>query len=327
VALLIVSKNGDWIASAPVHKKSRWGRIPIPVRATSVWGHPLYSRLSVPLILGFDAEEAASALIKRLVSIAGSLFSDFQWLVEHGPVCQAIDHAVSTSRRFGVYRERSERALLLRRPESDYVEQAMNAKHRSQMRAKARKLTKQLGEPQVVDRTGDEKAVAQLIELEGQSRLAARGEVLAQHPAHARFFAEMCAAFATQDRLELLALEAGGQTLAITARLLAGRGFFGIKMAYDERYRQFSPGIQLELGAMGLFHERHRADWIDSCTHEQNETFNSLYPARRTMVRLAVIDPLVSGITTAPAMHGLRRLRRETHGQRARAPEHARPAP
>jgi hypothetical protein len=191
------------------------------------------------------------------------------------------------------------------------------------MRRRWKKLDAQLGgEPQVVDVAGDSAAVEELIEIEGASRLAAGGMVLRADPAYEQFFREMCAGFAAAGRLQLHALRYGDQTLAIRCNLLADPGIFYFKVAYDEAFAEFSPGIRLEVESFHLFHERAQSEWVDSCSDPNNETMNRLLPQRRKLLTLVLVKPGLRGPVTSAALRAGQGLR-----ERAMARSQATSAP
>jgi hypothetical protein len=253
---------------------------------------------------------ATAALLGGVAGSPGSFFTALECLVEDGPFFDAIAPALSDAGLSSLRFDQSQRAFLTRRDECDYLEQAMDAHHRRGLRAQWRRLTDELGqEPEVVDRAGDPDAVQELIALEGRSYLAARGTVLQSNPAQARFFVEMCAAFAARDRLQLLALQAGDRTIAMKCNILADSGTFFLKVAYDESYRRFSPGIQLETRMFALFHERPQARWMDSCAFPDNNTWNKLLPERRSLVTVTVLAPTLRARAALPIIRGNRYLR------------------
>jgi hypothetical protein len=310
VALAVVTDGNAWSACMPIRRSRRWHRIPLP--NSSTWrGHPtLPALIGTPLISSVHGHEAAVALVDSVVRSRGSLFSAFEWLVEDGPVYRAMCAAIVETGLRSLRFERFERAFLVRRPEGDYLERTIKANHRKNLRAQWRKLSQQLGgDLQIVDRAGEEAAATELITMEGRSHLAERGTVLSSNPAHVRFFGEMCAAFAARGRLQLLALQAGGHTIAMKCNILADPGIFTFKIAYDEAYAKFSPGMQIETAMFKLFHERHQASWIDSCADANNETMKRLLPDRRSLVTLTVVDPTIRAFATVPVIRGARYLR------------------
>lgn len=321
VVLAVVSDGDSWAACMPVRRLARWHRIPISSLSTWRGSAALPGLLGTPLL---SAPPAAAALVESLVAAGGSSFVALEWLVADGPGYTAISDAIGRSGVRCIEFERFERAFLTRRPEDDYFERSMKGKHRGVMRRRWKKLDQQLGgEPRVVDVTGDATAVEELIEIEGASRLAAGGMVLKSDPAYEQFFREMCDGFAKAGRLQLHALRYRDRTVAIRCNLLADPGIFYFKVAYDESFAQFSPGIRLEVESFHLFHDRPQSEWVDSCSDPNNETMNRLLPERRPLVTLVLVKPGVRAPVTAGAVRAARSLR-ERAMARSRAPSDAR---
>ncbi|HEV7177259.1 MAG TPA: GNAT family N-acetyltransferase [Solirubrobacteraceae bacterium] len=307
VALAVVADGDDWTACMPVRRVRSWHRIPIASVSTWRGSAALPSLVGTPLLA---APEAAAALVRGLVATPGSSFVALEWLVADGPAYGPISDAIAHSGLRWIEFERLERAFLTRRPQDDYFERSMKGKHRGVMRRRWKKLDAQLGgEPQVVDVTADPAAVEKLIEIEGASRLAAGGMVLRADPAYEQFFREMCAGFAAAGRLQLHALRYGDQTLAIRCNLLTDPGIFYFKVAYDEAFAEFSPGIRLEVESFHLFHERAQSEWVDSCSDPNNETMNRLLPERRALVTLVLVKPGLRSPLTGAALRAGQGLR------------------
>ena len=60
-----------------------------------------------------------------------------------------------------------------------------------------------------------------------------------------------------------------------------------LKIAYDEAYARFSPGVLLELDNLDLL-ARGDIDWMDSCAAENHPMIDSLWGERRTIVRVSL---------------------------------------
>jgi CelD/BcsL family acetyltransferase involved in cellulose biosynthesis len=327
VALAVVTDGDAWIGCMPVRRHRGWHRIPIASVSTWRGCEALPSLVGTPLL---STPDAATPLIRGLVATAGSAFAALEWLVADGPAWESISHSIAQSGLRCIEFERFERALLVRRPQDDYFERSMKGKHRGVMRRRWKKLDAELGgEPVVVDVTGDPAAIEELIEIEGASKLAAGGMVLKSDPAYEVFFREMCAGFAALGRLELHALRFGDRTLAVRCNLLADPGIFYFKVAYDETFAQFSPGIRLEVESFHRFHDRPRSEWVDSCSDPTNETMNRLLPERRELVTLVLVKPGIRAGLTVGALRTGRRLReRAMAGSRAASDARlARPSP
>jgi CelD/BcsL family acetyltransferase involved in cellulose biosynthesis len=128
----------------------------------------------------------------------------------------------------------------------------------------------------------------------------------------------MCREFADAGRLQLLELRGGGETLAMKCNLLAGDTIFCFKIAYEEKWASLSPGIQLELDMLKLFHEESEARFIDSCADANNSMINRLWPDRRSLVTQVLPGHGASGRAARPALIAARSLRERTQKRRAR---------
>lgn len=308
--LLIVSDGTAWLACVPVHVASRWHRI--PVRSLATWrGHVLYGLLGTPLVAPERTEEAIATLLAAMPGAApGAGFGSLEWLAAEGPVGAAVEAALAERTPAPVPFERFERATLRRRPEPTYLEETLSAKHRRELRRQRRKLEEALGEElQTTDLADSNAAYEQLVALEAAGELAGRGTVLAADSGHLDFFTAVCRNFAAQGRLQLLTLQAGGQILAMKCNLRAGSTLFMFKIAYDETWSRFSPGILLELEMVKLFHDDTGAELMDSCADPNNAMINRLWPDRRTLTTTLLPAAGLKGRAVRPMLTSARNLR------------------
>ena len=71
--------------------------------------------------------------------------------------------------------------------------------------------------------------------------------------------------------------------------LRAGDAVFCFKIAFDEEFAKFSPGIQLELDNVERFHEG--SAWMDSCATPDHPMINRLWPDRRRIRTVLLPSP------------------------------------
>jgi hypothetical protein len=83
----------------------------------------------------------------------------------------------------------------------------------------------------------------------------------------------------------MLRLDLDGQPISMLAHLRTGRTAISFKIAYDEAYARFSPGVllQMEWLERGL-----TLDWTDSCAVPGHPMFESLWLERRPIITLMV---------------------------------------
>jgi len=96
----------------------------------------------------------------------------------------------------------------------------------------------------------------------------------------------MCAAWHARGRLQILTLGTADRAAAMQCNLTAGDTLFCFKVAYDDELARFSPGVQLELAAVDVFHAAGALALVDSCAEPDNELINGLWPDRRTLTTL-----------------------------------------
>jgi CelD/BcsL family acetyltransferase involved in cellulose biosynthesis len=292
--LVVTGGEGDWLACLPVSFAARWKRLPIA--ALAAWRH-LYCFLGTPLLAPDQPEEAIAQLIDRGLHCGErARMLVLEWIRADGPVAEALRTTLDAKPRRALQFEAFERAALVRRDEADYVENTLRPHHRRELRRLGRRLSEEMGAPlEVRDLSQDPSMIERFIAMEASGWKGRRGTAFAAQEGHREFFAEVCDEFRTAGRLQLLALEAGDRTAALKCNLLAGDEVFCFKIAYDEAYARFSPGVQLEERTVTIFHERMSERLMDSCAASDNEMINRLWPDRRPFVSYAVPSAGASG--------------------------------
>jgi hypothetical protein len=86
----------------------------------------------------------------------------------------------------------------------------------------------------------------------------------------------------------MLALRLDGRPIAYKCNFLAGQASFTFKIAFDENYARYSPGMLLEIEYVRRLHAQSQIEWVDSCADPFKFMFNRLWPARLTIQNLIV---------------------------------------
>lgn len=327
IGLLIAEEADGWAACLPVRRGWRWGRLPL--RSIAGWRH-LYSYLGTPLVSGDRPRRALEALIDCADEDRSSAALVFDWLGQGGPVASALAEALDGRLGYALTFDAFDRPVLKRRPEPTYLQETLSARRRKELRRLERRLGERLGDPlRVVDRGDETVARDDFVRLEASGWKGRAGTAIASNDAHRQCFFETSAAFAEAGRLQLLALEGGGHTVAMQWNLLAADAIFCLKVAYDEKVASCSPGAQLEVGAIEAFHDRTGVNWIDSCTTPDNELINRLWPDRRRIASVVVARKslvgrsALAGLRSAVALRDRRRRGAPPRGVASRLPGRA----
>jgi CelD/BcsL family acetyltransferase involved in cellulose biosynthesis len=276
LGLLVVRKNGEWLAALPVRSVRSWRSV--PGRCLAGWRHS-YCYLGTPLVSAGDAETILAALISQGVKLHGSMALD--WIDADGPLAEPLREALASEHRTIVL-EDFERAALHRRERGDYLEQALSSRHRREYRRKLKRLERKVGELSLREDSQDAASYERFLDLERSGWKGETRTALACRPGHGEFFLEMCRAFAREGRLSLMSLASDGGVVAMRSDLIASDMSFVFKVAFDESFAQFSPGIQLDIANLQRFHQSELA-WTDSCTDPANATLKRLWRARRRL--------------------------------------------
>lgn len=314
--LLVTTDGDDWIACLPVVRSARWRRLRVPCLAPWM---PDHAFIATPLLDRDRGAVAAQALAGHLASTGTVAALVLDPIHADGPAAHALRPALGGVGLDPVVYADWERAALRRRPEPTYLQEALSGKRRKELRRLRRALGTELGgEVETVDCSADPAAWDRFLELEASGWKGEGGTALAADPAGAEFFRAMCAATAPTGRLQVLSLQAAGQTAAMQVNLVDGREVFAFKVAYDDALARFSPGALLEADALGVFHDSVAADAIDSCAPPDSELINRMWPDRRRMQTLIVPTRTRRAALIAPSLAAERIGRGVVRSARAR---------
>jgi CelD/BcsL family acetyltransferase involved in cellulose biosynthesis len=283
IALRVITSGSDWIGLLPIRRTSSWRRVPLS--GTAGWKSS-YTYLGAPLLRRDMAHEAARALLDS--TVRGRHYLGLELLARDGGAGLAL-HRAADELGFATTPLRTyDRAALRRRPDpAQYV--ALKPKHRRELRRQRDRLAEELQcEVEPRDQTGSDAAVSEFLRIEGSGWKHASGTAFSSIDGHETMFREICRSFDAAGRLQLLTLSAGDRTLAAKCNLLAGDGAYCFKIAFDERWARFSPGVQLELANIDFFHRTTQLRWMDSCAEPGNEMINRLWPDRRAIEVTAI---------------------------------------
>lgn len=279
---------GRLIALMPVQIRSTYRGLPI--RTAHAW-RSVHTFLATPLVRKGCEWDAMRALVAGLRQDGVRLIR-LPHMASDGPIADALSivaksHGLATavSRRFA-------RALLQSKQSGDaYIEGSVSKKKRKEYARQSRRLSELGGvtfeEPDTDDPAAVEGIVLQFLELERQSWKGRAGTALAQRPAEARFFLQACRAAAAAGKLHCLTLNLDGVPIASIVNFAGGSdestGMFSFKIAYDEAYARYSPGVLLELELTRLMLSRDGVVFTDSCANPDHPMIDHLWRERRAM--------------------------------------------
>lgn len=300
--MITVWQGPSLIGMIAVHIALKYGRTPI--RHVQNWQH-YHAFLGTPLVrAGCERSFWAATLDELDAANWAPSFLHLCGLVADGPVLAALQQ----ERRADIVHQ-TERALL----KSDLSSQAYYELNvRKKKRKEIGRLQARLAELGKVtcERLNPDGPVndwiAAFLELETSGWKGRAGSALSDNPATQSFFEETILSAFAEEKLEMLRLSLDGKPIAMLVNVIAPPGSFSFKIAFDENYARYSPGVLIQLENLKIL-DTAGIDWMDSCAVEDHSMINSIWAERRTIVRVTV--PL-KGMRRALAFHVSRSLER-----------------
>ncbi|HTO96537.1 MAG TPA: GNAT family N-acetyltransferase [Myxococcales bacterium] len=203
------------------------------------------------------------------------------------------------------------RAVLRRAGTPDeFLARALAGKRRKEFRRQRARLSEQgaLVTDELLPGSDPRPWIGELLSLEQQGW---KGRAGVASLADRAFLEEMAAGAAREGKLQILALRLDGRPLAVKLNLFAGEGAFAFKIAFDESFARFSPGVLLELDNVERAHRLPALRWMDSCAAPNRFMINHLWPDRREVQTLFFATGTRRGALTValvPLLHFFRRL-------------------
>jgi len=286
--LISVWDGNALLGLLPVRVEPNYGRT--PVRHVQNWVHT-QSFLGTPLVRS-GHEQAFWAQVLAVLDKAAWApgFLHLTGIVEDGPVHRGLAAAAAGLGRPCSVVHRSCRALLESglSPEA-YREAAVRKKKRKELGRLWSRLSEQ-GDVrfEALEREEDvERWSTDFLALEAKGWKGEAGSALAAQPETEFFFRELLARAFAAGRLETIRLALGDRPIAMLVNLHTSPGAFSYKIAFDEAFARYSPGVLIELENLRVL-ARPGFGWMDSCAVENHPMIDSIWRERRSVVRLTV---------------------------------------
>lgn len=261
----------------------RHGR-PLPV--LSGWMHP-YAPFGVPLVHRDFAEPVITAWLDRIsadASLPAYLLMPF--VCEDGGFAAALERVLARRGCANASFDRHQRALLAPNGErAGYIDRAIATKQRRELARKWRRF-EDLGTTEIVRaETPAEVATAleEFFRIEASGWKGRVGTAAANHFAIRRFMTQAVTRLVAQDQAAIRSLRVGGQVIAVAITLRSGRSAWGWKIAYDEAFARFSPGVQLLVRLTDEMLENPDIAHVDSTATANHPMIDHIWRERRSM--------------------------------------------
>jgi CelD/BcsL family acetyltransferase involved in cellulose biosynthesis len=256
----------------PIVRRSSWKGAPL--RTIVTWKH-LYSYLGTPLVRADRTGEVLDAFLDWVRDQASLLV--WSTISSDTAFRHALTDACNRRRLSSFDAARHTRALFRPAASADaYLDRALGGKKHKELRRQQRRLGEH-GELIVSELAGPpDDFIAQFLEL------AARGWKGTGDATDRTLFEAYVRGAHERGRLQAWTMSFAGSRLPIAMKcnLLAGEGALAFKIAYDESFAKFSPGVLLELEHIAAMHRPGAPRWVDSGAAAQHPMINHLWRDR-----------------------------------------------
>ncbi|MGA9582670.1 MAG: GNAT family N-acetyltransferase [Allosphingosinicella sp.] len=285
---LVEVRDGGLIGVMPLCMRNDYGRL--PAAHVRNWRHH-NDFLGTPLVRRGRESDFWRTLLGHLDNAGWAPgFLHVNGLLERGPVHSGLVEAASAlGRPAPIVQSRTRAALASSLSPEQYLETNVRKKKRKELKRLANRLA-ELGSLESRTWAPEHDLAAwcdDFLALERGGWKGRAGSALASRPATEAFFRQALSGAADAGRLQIRRLDLDGKPIAMLVNFLAPPGSFSFKIAYDEDYSRFSPGVLLELDNLDLL-ARGDIDWMDSCAAENHSMIDSLWGERRTIVRISL---------------------------------------
>jgi CelD/BcsL family acetyltransferase involved in cellulose biosynthesis len=247
------------------------------------WTHP-YAPLGTPLIAGEFAQEV---LIAWLEHLAGRSDLPAQVLLplvpEKGLFATALN-AVMAGRRHAAFAAHQRALLAPIEARTDYLQRTVNGRTRKEWRRQRRRLEEK-GTVTFASAAGAV-ALDEFLNLEASGWKGRAGTAAQTHDGIRKFMRQAVADLGGDAAVHRLLLNGKAVAAAITLRS-RDRGWFW-KIAYDESFAHFSPGVLLALELTETLLGDDGLVRVDSCAIANHPMIDRLWGER-----LALVDRLI----------------------------------
>jgi CelD/BcsL family acetyltransferase involved in cellulose biosynthesis len=270
----------------------------LSIKTLTLWRH-LHCFLSTPLVRAGMERECLAAFFEWLgLAHDGSALMEFGWINTDGPFYELLADYLNETGKASFIADRFTRALY--RPASDadsYLSAAISKEHRRDLRRRHKRLSEQ-GRVEFValqQSTDAEEWIENFLKLEASGWKGQEGSAFSSNANGQTFFINAMIEAFNQGRLMMIGIELDGRPIALKCNLIAAPGSFAFKIAFDEDYARFSPGVLLEMENIRLLHQRPDVEWMDSCAEPDHFMMNRVWTERRTIIDLVVSTGKRSG--------------------------------
>lgn len=290
----------------------------LPLRVLRLWRHDQCA-LGTPLVRRGFAKEAVASFLNWALSAETRCH-----LIEFGLISGEGDFATALKQYLSGHSIRYFKADWFSRaffqPAADaesYLREAKGKRHRKDIARRQARLAAEgrMEYASLTDPAEIEAWTNSFLELEASGWKGRSQSALSCVTGGRAFLTSIVKGAFVRNRLMMLGIRLDGIPIAAKLSFIAGNGSFAFKIAFDEAYRDFSPGLLLEVENIRSLHEMPEIEWMDSCAAPRHPMIDHLWPGRRAIETILIPGGRKSGgmiLATFPLLRLIKQTARRS---------------
>lgn len=273
------TESGELIGVCPLAHVKGLGRV-LPRR---IWTHD-QAPLGTPLLDRTRAKDALAAILTyargHLRDAAGLMFP---LLPQDGAVAKLLCFSAEAEGcPIETYSPRQRAMLSGGANAKNYLENSVASARRRKLKKARSQLEAQGALSFRIFQTVNEieKAREDFFALEDKGWKGRRGTAFLQSPHGSAFAREMISSLAAENKVFIASLELDGRPLAMSLMLRSGSRAYWWKIAYDESFAAYSPGVLLAIEMTQHLLADPAIALTDSCTSDENPMIEHIWSER-----------------------------------------------
>jgi hypothetical protein len=312
IGLTFDTKSEELTGVFPFVRRPKWNRLPVPV--VSGWIHP-QSYLGTPLL--HREPERAKRAIDRFVSSSDEGLLEFDDVSGDGDFMRLLMEVVHRRQLPWLVTNSTTRPVLVPRGGADeYLAAALDGDGRRKLRSKEKGLAAigPIRSDAVETPSALDEWISVYLRLEKAGWKGKYGSALVDDPDARRYFETIVREGFRRGNALAVTLSSADRPVAVKLNFKSGNEWFAYKIAYDEDFARYSPGLLLEVDNVRRMHALPGVRVMDSCTGPTTRVFRDLWLDRRAIQSVTVAtgrEPAPLLLATMPLLRwGKRRVER-----------------
>jgi hypothetical protein len=263
----------------------------LPVKYMSSWKYK-HCFLCTPLIHKEHVEASIQCLIDWIKKSGQKTFFEFRHVSAMSIFYKAFQSCLKTNPLPHLLTHRHQRAVLWNKTQhqDEYFFNILSRKRRKEYQRLENRL-KDNGKLEYAvfhPQESLQKWLAEFLELEARGWKGLNKSSLNFREEERRFFTVSSEEAAQAQKLMVLSLRIDGKPIAMKWNFLSPPGSFSFKIAYDEQYHAYSPGVLLEFENIRQFFKMDHLDWMDSCALPNHPMIERLWLDRTQIMTFLI---------------------------------------